>query len=45
METRGAGSPVVEEERTYRMENGRCVLEAKCRCEEEIGVGEKMSFG
>lgn len=38
------GSRVVEEELTYRMENGMCVLQAKCRCEEEIGVVKKISF-
>ena len=39
-----AGSRIVKEELSYRMEDGVCVLEAVCRCEEEIGVVHKISF-
>ncbi len=38
-----AGSEVVEEELTYRFEKGICVLRARCRCEEEIGMVKKIS--
>lgn len=39
-----AGSRIVKEELSYRMDNGVCVLEAVCRCEEEIGLVRKISF-
>ena len=38
------GSTVAEETLTYQLEEGRCVLRAQCRCEEEIGIVRKISF-
>lgn len=37
------GSRVVEEELSYSYQEGVCVLTARCRCEEEIGVVRKIS--
>lgn len=37
------GSQVVEEELSYTFEEGICVLRAKCRCLEEIGIERKIS--
>ena len=37
-------SQVVEETLSYQFKGNVCVLTAKCRCQEEIGVVKKISF-
>lgn len=38
-----AGGRIVSEELDYRFADGRCILSAKCRVEEEIGVLQEIS--
>lgn len=40
--TLGAGSSIVKEELTYSFTDGMCLLNAKCRCNEEIGEVQQV---
>ena len=37
-------SIIMEEKITYTIEKGKCIIKARCRCEEEIGVQKEIDY-